>query len=108
MVLLDIYMRLQSLEKSLQDYGLPTPISEELAQVEQIVSVLPAVICEVMDFDIGELKNTVAERQLSLQSNLKSSILCLMLLGMKLLFWPSLMQEGMWQDISSECYPCSH
>ena len=72
MVLLDIYMRLHSLEKSLQDYGLPIPISEELAQVEQIVSVLPAVICEVMDFDIGELKNTVAERQLSLLFSLSA------------------------------------
>ena len=62
MVLLDVDMRLQSVEKSLQDYGLHVPTPEELAQVEQIVSVLPALIREEMDYDIEELSNMVAER----------------------------------------------
>ena len=62
MVLLDIDMRLQSVEKTLQDYGLPVPTPDELAQVEQIVSVQPAVIREELDFDIEELTNVVTER----------------------------------------------
>ena len=37
-------MRLQSVEKNLQDFGLPVPTPDDLAQVEQITSVLPAVI----------------------------------------------------------------
>ena len=62
MVLLDIEMRLQSFEKSLQDFELPVPTPEDLAHVEQIVSVLPAVIREEMDFQIEELNTMVAER----------------------------------------------
>ena len=62
MVLLDIDLRLQSVEKNLQDFGLPIPTEDELAQVDQIVSVLPAMIREEMDFDIQELTNMVDER----------------------------------------------
>ena len=62
MVLLDIDLRLQSAEKSLQDYGLPIPTPEELSEVEQIVSVQPAVIREEMDFNIQELTQIVEER----------------------------------------------
>ena len=62
MVLLDIDMRLQSVEKSLQDYGLPVPTPEELEQVEQVVSVQPAVIREELDYDIGEVTRITAER----------------------------------------------
>ena len=62
MVLLDIDMRLQSVEKSLQDYGLPVPTPEELEQVEQVVSVQPAVIREELDYDIDEVTRITEER----------------------------------------------
>ena len=62
MVLLDIEMRLQSFEKSLSDFGLPTPTAEQLANVESVVSIQPAVIREELDFDVAELTTTVEER----------------------------------------------
>ena len=42
---------------------MPIPTPEEVSQVEQIVSVLPAVIREEMDFDIQELTTVVEERK---------------------------------------------
>ena len=62
MVLLDIDLRLQGVEKSLADYGLPVPTPEELAEVEHIVSVLPAVIREEQDYDLHELTSIVENR----------------------------------------------
>ena len=62
MVLLDIELRLESFEKSLGDFGLPIPTKEQLAQVEQVVSVQPAVIREEMDYNLQELADMVEER----------------------------------------------
>lgn len=62
LVLVDIEQRLQSWEKSLDQYGLPTPTEDELQQVEQEVELrLPALIREELDFDwqeMSELANT--------------------------------------------------
>ena len=41
---------------------MPIPTPEEIAEVDQIVSVLPAVIREEMDFDVQELRNSVENR----------------------------------------------
>ena len=62
LVLLDIEMRLQSFEVDLAKNGLPVPSPEELAEVESVVSIQPAVIREELDFDVEELSNNVEER----------------------------------------------
>ena len=62
MVLLDIELRLQSFEKTLEDFGLPTPTAEELADVETVMSIQPAVIREELDFNTVELNDTVHHR----------------------------------------------
>ena len=62
MVLLDIEMRLQSHERRLEHFGLPTPTDEELAQVERIVTVQSAVMREELDFDPEELQQSVNDR----------------------------------------------
>ena len=62
MVLLDIELRLQSFEKTLEDFGFPTPSSEELTEVETVMSIEPAVIREELDFNREELHDTVHQR----------------------------------------------
>ena len=62
MVLLDIELRLQSFEKSLEDFGLPVPTAADLAQVETMMSIEPAVIREELDFQTEELSDTVQQR----------------------------------------------
>ena len=68
MVLLDLDLRLQSFEKLLADFNLPTPTDDELRQVNHIVSVEPAVIREEMDFDVEELQEIVQEKLLQFTS----------------------------------------
>ena len=63
LLLLDLESRLDSFEKQLKDFGLPTPTQEELATVNTITSLEPAVIREELDFDTVELNEMVAERQ---------------------------------------------
>ena len=62
MVLLDIQLRLQSFERTLENVGLPTPTPEELAEVEIVMSIQPAVIREELDFLTEDLSNTVEQR----------------------------------------------
>ena len=62
LVLLDLEMKLQSHEKTLEHFGLPVPTQEQLAQVETITCTESAVIREELAFDIQELEVTVLER----------------------------------------------
>ena len=62
MVLLDLDLRLQSYETNLEFYGLPTPTPEDLANVEHMTSVQPAVIREELDYDIENLQAAVEGR----------------------------------------------
>ena len=62
MVLLDIEVRLQSYEKRLQDFGLPTPTPDDLANVETIMSIQPAVIREELDYNQDDLQDLIGER----------------------------------------------
>ena len=62
MVLLDIEMRLQSFEEDLCKHGLPKPTPEELADVESVVSIQPAIIREELDFDVERLAESVDDR----------------------------------------------
>ena len=62
MVLLDLETKLQSHEKTLENYGLPAPTQEQLAQVETITCTEPAVIREELSYDIQELEVSVEER----------------------------------------------
>ena len=62
MVLLDLEMRLESFEKTLEQAGLPTPTADDRAQVQHVVSVQPAVIREEMDYNIQDLGDLVQER----------------------------------------------
>ena len=62
MVLLDLDVRLQSYEKQLKNYGLPTPTDEDLALVENITSTQPAVIREELDYNIEELTSAVQDK----------------------------------------------
>ena len=62
MVLLDLETKLQSFEKRLEDFGLPVPSEDELAQVSRITCTEPAVIREELQYEIEELVNIVDER----------------------------------------------
>ena len=62
MVLLDLDLRLQSFEKQLSHYGLPTPTAEEIASVQSFTSTEPAIIREELDYNVDELVETVQER----------------------------------------------
>ena len=61
LVLLDLEMRLLSFEKRLTDFGLPTPTSEEINQVDHVMCNQPAAIREELAFDFDDLKKTVAD-----------------------------------------------
>ena len=60
LVLLDLEMRLLSFEKRLTDFGLPTPTSEEISQVEHVTCNQPAAIREELAFDFDDMKESVA------------------------------------------------
>ena len=62
LVLLDIEMKLHSFENQLNEFGLPEPSPEELANVQHITSIQPAVIREELDYNIEELTETVEAR----------------------------------------------
>ena len=62
MVLLNIETRLHSFENRLEDFGLPVPTPEDLASVQHITSIQPAVIREELDYNIEELTETVETR----------------------------------------------
>ena len=55
MLLLDIELRLESHEKRLADFGLPTPTPEAMAAVQHVTRTEAAVIREELDFDTDEL-----------------------------------------------------
>ena len=59
LVLLDLEVRLQSFEKSLQSLGLPTPSPLELSWVAHLVNPAPTIIREELDFDVGSLAQEV-------------------------------------------------
>ena len=59
LVLLDIETRLSSFEKRLSDFGLPTPTTEEMNQIEHVTSTQPASIREELEFDFEELRRFV-------------------------------------------------
>ena len=61
MLLLDLEMRLQSFEKSLQDFGLPVPTAEEIGKVDHIACTEPVVIREEKDFNVEDIKSKVIE-----------------------------------------------
>ena len=63
LVLLDLEMRLQSFEQQLKDYALPVPTPEELAEVQHVASIQPAVIREELEFEVQELQAQVSTRQ---------------------------------------------
>ena len=54
LILLDIDRRLQSWEKSLTSFGLPTPTEDDRLQVEQHYDNTPVVIKDELDFNIEE------------------------------------------------------
>ena len=62
LVLLDIELRLQSFEKQLIDFALPVPNQDELAEVQCVTNIQPAVIREELDFDVQELVERVNVR----------------------------------------------
>ena len=62
LVLLDLETKLQSFEKSLQDFGLPVPTPDELASVSFIANTMAAVIREELQFNVQELAQMVEER----------------------------------------------
>ena len=62
MVLIDLETRLQSFEKTLERAGLPTPTPEQLADVEMVMSIQPAIIREELDFSMDVVTDTVQER----------------------------------------------
>ena len=63
LVLLDLEMRLHAFEEQLKDYGLPVPTTEELAEVQHVTTLQPAVVREEMDYDVQELQELVSARQ---------------------------------------------
>ena len=63
LVLLDLERRLQAFEKQLDHYGLPNPTPEELAAVNNIVSLHPGVLREELDFDRQLIEDQADERE---------------------------------------------
>ena len=62
MLLLDLDMRLQSYESNLSKHGLPEPSIEDLASVETITCLEPAVIREELEYNVDDLTAVVEER----------------------------------------------
>ena len=59
MLLQDLEVRLDSYEKTLQDFGLPTPSLEDLTEVDCLSWNQPAVIREELDFNFEEAQAEV-------------------------------------------------
>ena len=59
MLLQDLEARLDSFEKTLQDFGLPTPSLADLTEVENLSWNQPALIREELDFNFEEAKAEV-------------------------------------------------
>ena len=62
MVLMDLEARLQSFERTLEAAGLPTPTPEDLAEIETVMILQPAVIREELDFNMDVVTETVQQR----------------------------------------------
>ena len=62
MVLHDLDLRLQSYEQQLEQHGLPSLTAEDLADIEHMTSIQPAIIREELDFDMERLNTEVEER----------------------------------------------
>ena len=60
---MDIDRQLQSWEKSLTSFGLPTPTEDDRLQVEQHYDNTPVVIKDELDFNIDEMQELVRKRQ---------------------------------------------
>ena len=63
LILLDIDRRLQSWEKSLASFGLPTPTEDDRLQVEQHYDNTPVLIKDELDFNIDEMQELVRTRR---------------------------------------------
>ena len=61
MLMLNIELRLSSFEKTLSDFGLPSPSIEEIAEVSHVTCTQPAVIREELEFNVEDLKSQVCE-----------------------------------------------
>ena len=61
MVLLDLELRLQSLQSELSSYGLPEPTQEDMARVENVTNTDPVVIRDEKDYNVSELAAEVEE-----------------------------------------------
>ena len=59
MLLLDLEMRLQSFEKSLEDFGLPKPTENDLCQVKAVANTEAVLIREEKDYNVAELADSV-------------------------------------------------
>ena len=59
LVLIDLDSRLSSFERNLSFYGLPTPTSDDLAQVQHVTHNQPAVIHEELEYDFKEMEQLV-------------------------------------------------